>query len=741
MQRALQRVIVVALLVLFAGVGKARSLGADGNTPLIGSENDTYGSAWVFVSAVPTITAGMATGTIYACLGMASVDPYIQEFGYSGSSLSGPLTITAPAGFEVSFDKSTGYQASISVAPAGGSVSGTVYVRAAASTSTGQIFANVTLSSPGATAQTVPVSLIVFGEPVVRQLPDQPYAAGSTVSQINFTGSGNYKWTNDNPSIGLPASGTGTSILPFTTINATAIEQDANITVTPLSPGGCEGTPMHFAIKVAAGGPIAPTVKMTSVSGSIVACMGTPSASPNIAQFTVSGSNLTTDIILKTSTPNIEISTNPASGYVNTIDIAQINGVVAGNIIYVRASGSALAGALSAAVTVTSGTFNSAVPISGSVNLPGSLNTVANQTFAAGITTPINFSGTATAVTWTNDNPAIGLSASGTGNIPAFIATNNGTTALVANITATPANANGCNGSPVTFTITVPPAGQGGTIKASGNVAQLNTVYGTPSTSGLFTVSGDNLKAGLTVTAPAGFEVSTDNITFSKTVTVGSAGTVLPTAVYIRLAKTAVVGTYSGTVVVSSTGAANGTVVLNMNNNVARAPLTIIADDKSKITGNQNPPLTVTYKGFVNGDTLSVFNTQPVVSTTATINSPPGMYPINVNGAGAANYRITYVAGTLTVNAQPLSIAMSNAFTPNGDGVNDIWIIKNIEGFPNSVIRVFSRFGAAIFYSVGYTVPWDGKRNGADLPVGTYYYIIDLKNGDKPTAGWVAIIR
>jgi gliding motility-associated-like protein len=181
--------------------------------------------------------------------------------------------------------------------------------------------------------------------------------------------------------------------------------------------------------------------------------------------------------------------------------------------------------------------------------------------------------------------------------------------------------------------------------------------------------------------------------------------------------------------------------VLNINNRIAQAPLTIIADDKSKITGNQNPLLTVTYKGFVNGDTSSVFTTQPVVSTTVTINSPPGMYPITVNGAAAANYRITYVAGTLTVNAQPLSIAMSNAFTPNGDGVNDTWIIKNIEGFPNSVVRVYSRYGAAVFYSVNYAVPWDGKRSGADLPAGIYYYIIDLKNGDKPTAGWVVIIR
>lgn len=484
-----------------------------------------------------------------------------------------------------------------------------------------------------------------------------------------------------------------------------------------------------------------PLVNIGPVTGKIVACMGMPSASPNIEQFTVSGSNLDADIILKTSTPNIEISTSATGGYVNTIDIAQINGSVAGDIIYVRASGSALAGALSAAIIITSGTFNSTVPISGTINLPGSLNTVPDQTFAAGLTIPIKFSGTATAVTWTNDNPAIGLSLSGTGNIPAFTATNSGTTSLVANITAMPANANGCNGSPVAFTITVLPAGLGGIIKASGNIAQLNTVYGTPSTSGLFTVSADNLKAGLTITPPVGFEVSTDTTTFNKTMVVGSAGSIPPTNVYIRLAKTAAAGTYSGTVVVSSMGAASGAIVLNINNSVAQAPLIIIADDKSKITGSQNPTLTVTYKGFVNGETSAVLTAQPVMTTTAAADSPPGTYPITANGATSANYNITYVTGTMTVNAQPLSIAMSNAFSPNGDGVNDTWVIKNIETFPNSVVRVYSRYGVAVFYSVNYAVPWDGKHNGADLPVGTYYYIIDLKNGDKPTAGWVAIVR
>ena len=83
--------------------------------------------------------------------------------------------------------------------------------------------------------------------------------------------------------------------------------------------------------------------------------------------------------------------------------------------------------------------------------------------------------------------------------------------------------------------------------------------------------------------------------------------------------------------------------------NVDKAPLTITANDCSKSQGEENPELTVTYNGFVNGDDVSALTTLPTVTTTATTNSPAGTYPITVSGASAANYDITYVNGTLTI--------------------------------------------------------------------------------------------
>ncbi len=82
---------------------------------------------------------------------------------------------------------------------------------------------------------------------------------------------------------------------------------------------------------------------------------------------------------------------------------------------------------------------------------------------------------------------------------------------------------------------------------------------------------------------------------------------------------------------------------------VNKAALKIKADDKSKFEQVANPPLTITYTGFVLGETITVLLTQPTISTTAVLSSPPGMYPITVSGATAANYLITHVNGTLTV--------------------------------------------------------------------------------------------
>lgn len=82
-----------------------------------------------------------------------------------------------------------------------------------------------------------------------------------------------------------------------------------------------------------------------------------------------------------------------------------------------------------------------------------------------------------------------------------------------------------------------------------------------------------------------------------------------------------------------------------------------------------------------------------------------------------------------------------NTFTPNGDGINDFWEIPHLGDYPGCIVEVYNTAGTLVYRSVGYPTPWDGKWNGQQLPAGTYYYVIDPKNGRGRSAGYVTILR
>lgn len=86
-------------------------------------------------------------------------------------------------------------------------------------------------------------------------------------------------------------------------------------------------------------------------------------------------------------------------------------------------------------------------------------------------------------------------------------------------------------------------------------------------------------------------------------------------------------------------------------------------------------------------------------------------------------------------------IEIPNVFSPNGDGIHDTWVIRNMSDYPGSTVNVFNRYGQLIHTADASTPPWNGSVNGALLPVGVYYYIIDLKNGFQKLSGSITIIR
>jgi len=176
-----------------------------------------------------------------------------------------------------------------------------------------------------------------------------------------------------------------------------------------------------------------------------------------------------------------------------------------------------------------------------------------------------------------------------------------------------------------------------------------------------------------------------------------------------------------------------------------------------------NTPQTITFlplpaKNFGDPDfypgAISTNNTIPITYTSS--NTQVAIIvngQIHITGAGTTIITASQdgndsysaaspVSQLLTVNPPvPPAIVIPNVFTPNGDGINDVWTIKSLNDFPGCTVSVYNRYGNLVYHSNGYPKPWDGTYNGAQLPVGTYYYIIDTKDNMKPLAGPVTILR
>ena len=104
---------------------------------------------------------------------------------------------------------------------------------------------------------------------------------------------------------------------------------------------------------------------------------------------------------------------------------------------------------------------------------------------------------------------------------------------------------------------------------------------------------------------------------------------------------------------------------------------------------------------------------------------------------------ITQLTYTITVHrTDPASVYATNILSPNGDGKNDYWVVKDILSYPNNTVTVYDRAGRIVFSKHTYTNDWDGTFKGAPLAEGTYYYLINL-GIDEGTVlkGFITIVR
>lgn len=85
-------------------------------------------------------------------------------------------------------------------------------------------------------------------------------------------------------------------------------------------------------------------------------------------------------------------------------------------------------------------------------------------------------------------------------------------------------------------------------------------------------------------------------------------------------------------------------------------------------------------------------------------------------------------------------IEIPDVFTPNGDGINDEWVIENINMFPEAHIYVFNRWGQLLYKGRGNDAPWDGRFRGHYVPAGVYTYIVELDEDMEKFEGTVTVL-
>ncbi|MEO8769570.1 MAG: gliding motility-associated C-terminal domain-containing protein [Ferruginibacter sp.] len=134
------------------------------------------------------------------------------------------------------------------------------------------------------------------------------------------------------------------------------------------------------------------------------------------------------------------------------------------------------------------------------------------------------------------------------------------------------------------------------------------------------------------------------------------------------------------------------------------------------------------------------------------LSSATSLNPI-ANPAETTTYTLTVTTPEGCTNSDVVTVNVKQdigctdpmvAFTPNGDGINDIWLVGNQSCYANAAVQVYNRYGSKVFSNDNYKNDWDGRYKGKLLPDGTYYFIIDftLSNGKHHMVqGNVTILR
>ncbi len=131
----------------------------------------------------------------------------------------------------------------------------------------------------------------------------------------------------------------------------------------------------------------------------------------------------------------------------------------------------------------------------------------------------------------------------------------------------------------------------------------------------------------------------------------------------------------------------------------------------------------------------------PVISPAAVTDA--GTYTLIVSNNGCFSTPSTVLVDVIKC----YDFFIPEGFSPNGDGINDVFFIRGIDIYPNNTFVIFNRWGDKLFEASPYKNTWDGKATqglrfgGDELPVGTYFYLLDLKNDTPVYRGTIYLNR
>ena len=238
-------------------------------------------------------------------------------------------------------------------------------------------------------------------------------------------------------------------------------------------------------------------------------------------------------------------------------------------------------------------------------------------------------------------------------------------------------------------------------------------------------------------------------------------------------------GSYSLTVALNGCSSSLSDVTVIVNNCLADLNIVKTADNMNPLIGHtilftivatNNGPYDATgvaitdilqsgYTYISSSTTIGTFNPSTGIWTIGNMaNGTSGILTINATVNTTGNYVNTgIIYGNETDNNMdnnvssiepvPTDFFIPEGFSPNGDGINDLFVIRGIDNYPANTILIFNRWGDKVFEANPYQNKWDGRCTiglsigGNDLPIGTYFYLLDLGDGSKVIKGTIYLNR